>query len=36
MGFGAPQCGVSDTAYEVTSSTGAYTLRFRIERVEDD
>jgi hypothetical protein len=34
--FGAPQFGVSDTTYEVTSSDGAYTLRFRIERVDDE
>ena len=36
LSFQAPQFGVSDTAYSVTSSTGAYTLRFRIERVEDE
>jgi hypothetical protein len=33
--FGAPGFGVSDTSYEVTSTNGAYTLRFRIERVEE-
>jgi len=35
VSFSAPKFGVSDTAYEVASSNGAYTLRFRIERVDD-
>ena len=30
--FGAPEFGVSDTTYQVTSSNGAFALRFRIER----
>ena len=36
LSFQAPTFGVSETAYSVTSSNGAYTLRFRIERVEDE
>ena len=36
VGFGAPKFGATDATYEVASSNGAYTLRFRIERVEDD
>jgi hypothetical protein len=33
--FGAPRYGVSDSRYAVASSNGAYTLVFRIERVDD-
>ena len=33
--FGAPRYGVSPSVYHVPSSTGAYTLVFRIERVDD-
>lgn len=36
LSFAAPKFGVSDTEYEVRSSNGAYTLRFRIERVEGE
>ena len=35
VAFGAPSFGVSDSAYEVTSGDGAYTLRFRIGRVDE-
>jgi len=35
VSFAAPKFGVSDVPYEVASSTRAYTLRFRVERVED-
>jgi hypothetical protein len=34
VSFGAPQFGASDTTYSVTSSNGAFTLRFHIERVD--
>ncbi len=36
LSFGAPAFGVTDMSDAVTSSTGAYTLVFRIQRVEDD
>ncbi len=35
VSFGAPTWGVNDSAYQVMSSTGAFSLSFRIERVED-
>ncbi len=34
VSYGAPAWGVSDSAYQVTSTTGAFSLSFRIERVE--
>jgi hypothetical protein len=36
VSFGAPSVGASETMYQVTSTNGAFTLRFRIERVEGD
>jgi len=33
--FGAPTFGVSDSTYQVTSSNGAFTLRFRVDRFDD-
>ena len=35
VSYGAPTWGVSDSAYQVMSTTGAFSLSFRIERVED-
>jgi hypothetical protein len=35
VSFGAPTWGVSDSEYQLTSSTRAFSLSFRIERVED-
>ena len=36
VSFGPPAFGASETMYQVTSTNGAFTLRFRIERVDGD
>jgi hypothetical protein len=36
VSFGAPTFGASETMHQVTSTNGAFTLRFRIERVDGD
>ncbi len=35
ISFGGPKFGASDTTYQVISSNGAFTLEFRIERLDD-